>query len=946
MSIVDTSSPFRGLSTTETAHLSSAYFTVKNFGFLRLTSNEKSPAWYYPTPTNYIPEGWYELQVSDSNRGDFNGDGLQDLVIMPFMGELTPRKTKVDPLFLIQDGKGGFLSPETIIQNSNFPNIYFQYRIGIADFNGDGIDDAVASAMQDGNTGRGQSPAVYLGNASGSKIDWNNSHDGLTLFQGPPNWTLGYNGGHSMAVGDFNGDSHKDWFSNWYVFTNSGAGQFSASVLIPNSAAEAGSAPFENQWTWPMVNSSVSADFDEDGFDDLIWSVMPVVPNPLLNGGDLWMAKGSPSGLLGGHSAIKLPREVLRPDNVGTNFMVAADFNGDSHQDVLLLEHSWVSDSGDASKYYSEGDLRLFVGDGKGGFSEKASSIVDPLAHYRGGEGNIHVLDVNGDGWKDVVLSRYTTSDQKVLKGQEIPSTSIFLNRLGVLEAVDPQDLAWVSAYQFAGEEKIKSSDKDPLRVLLPVDLYGDGIIDFVGFVTTPLHSWPQNEQRYTYGYILEGKKLLGRPLKDESLVGTLGNDLIRGFDGDDTISGAGGRDTIMGGDGVDIVVFPQALANYQLSASAEGLLVSDKGVPANSALLQGVEVAKFSDSGVVIQSDGKYAVDNAPPLVAVASDKSNLSAGQIANITFTLSEASHNFVVGDVTVSGGMLSGFSGSGTNFKAIFTPTPNSTTNAVVSVASGVFTDAAGNANTDGSDADNSVTLTVNTFPAATSGKDKLTGTSGDDYIAGLAGNDTLTGLAGNDTLDGGADNDSMVGGLGDDTYYVDSTGDKVVELANQGTDTVVSDISLSLAKVANVENWVGTGSADISATGNTLGNALTGNAGANTIDGSLGNDTLTGGAGSDRFVFSSKLGATNIDAITDFVSGVDKIHLSKSVFTKFKAGAVAEANFVSGAKALDSNDYLIFNGSQLLYDADGSGKGAAVVVANIVGTVVASDLFVA
>jgi len=229
-----------------------------------------------------------------------------------------------------------------------------------------------------------------------------------------------------------------------------------------------------------------------------------------------------------------------------------------------------------------------------------------------------------------------------------------------------------------------------------------------------------------------------------------------------------------------------------------------------------------------------------------------------------------------------------------------------------------------------------------------GPDKLLGSADDEWIRGLTGNDTLTGLAGDDTLDGGAGNDSMVGGLGDDTYYVDSTGDKVVEFANQGTDTVVSDISLSLAKVANVENWVGIGSADIAATGNALGNALTGNSGANTIDGGLGIDTLTGGVGVDTFVFSSKLGATNTDTITDFVSGTDKIQLSKSVFSKFKAGAVPQANFVSGGantKALDSNDYLIFNGSQLLYDADGSGKGVAVVVANIVGTVLASDLVV-
>ena len=324
-----------------------------------------------------------------------------------------------------------------------------------------------------------------------------------------------------------------------------------------------------------------------------------------------------------------------------------------------------------------------------------------------------------------------------------------------------------------------------------------------------------------------------------------------------------------MGGDGVDTAVFPKALANYQLSASANGLLVSDKGVPANSALLQGVEVAKFSDSGVVIQSDGKYAVDNTPPVVVVASDKTNLSAGQTATITFTLSEASNNFAVGDVTVSGGTLSGFTGSGANYKAIFTPTAKSTTTGVVSIASGVFTDAAGNANADGLDADNSVTMTVNTVSGSSS--------SATPAPAPTPG-------------------------------------------------VVDSSKSVSLVGTSKSDN-------------------LAGGSGNDTLNGGLGNDTLTGGAGADTFLFSTKLGPTNVDTITDFASGVDKIQLSKSVFSKFKAGAVAEANFVSGAKALDSNDYLIFNGSQLLYDADGSGKGVAVVVANIVGTLLASDLVV-
>ncbi|EJZ16341.1 rhizobiocin/RTX toxin and hemolysin-type calcium binding protein, partial [Rhizobium sp. Pop5] len=52
--------------------------------------------------------------------------------------------------------------------------------------------------------------------------------------------------------------------------------------------------------------------------------------------------------------------------------------------------------------------------------------------------------------------------------------------------------------------------------------------------------------------------------------------------------------------------------------------------------------------------------------------------------------------------------------------------------------------------------------------------------------GLA--NTITGGAGNDLLDGGAGSDTLKGGAGDDTYVI-STGDVVVENANEGIDTV-------------------------------------------------------------------------------------------------------------------------------------------------------------
>jgi Ca2+-binding RTX toxin-like protein len=81
--------------------------------------------------------------------------------------------------------------------------------------------------------------------------------------------------------------------------------------------------------------------------------------------------------------------------------------------------------------------------------------------------------------------------------------------------------------------------------------------------------------------------------------------------------------------------------------------------------------------------------------------------------LTFAISESVSDFVAGDVTVSGGTLGNFSGSGKNYTAIFTPTTNSRAPGVVSVTSNKFSDAAGNFNVDGSDGNNTVSMTVNT-----------------------------------------------------------------------------------------------------------------------------------------------------------------------------------------------------------------------------------------
>jgi Ca2+-binding RTX toxin-like protein len=129
----------------------------------------------------------------------------------------------------------------------------------------------------------------------------------------------------------------------------------------------------------------------------------------------------------------------------------------------------------------------------------------------------------------------------------------------------------------------------------------------------------------------------------------------------------------------------------------------------------------------------------------------------------------------------------------------------------------------------------------------SGALNVTGNDEANRLFGNAEANTLIGGGGNDTLVGQAGADTMIGGTGDDYYDVDNAGDRVVEKAGEGRDTVAASIDYTLSD--NVENLTLTGTA-LRGTGNALDNTLVGNALNNTLSGGAGNDVLDGGAGAD------------------------------------------------------------------------------------------------
>ena len=222
--------------------------------------------------------------------------------------------------------------------------------------------------------------------------------------------------------------------------------------------------------------------------------------------------------------------------------------------------------------------------------------------------------------------------------------------------------------------------------------------------------------------------------------------------------------------------------------------------------------------------------------------------------------------------------------------------------------------------------------------------------------------TMSGNSGNNILNGSKGADTMIGKGGSDTYYVDNIGDVVTELANEGTDQVLSSVTHTLSD--NIEQLTLTGTAVINGTGNGSDNMIIGNTknnilsgldgsdilngglGNDTLDGGAGNDvlygkegndTLTGGAGNDIFVFNTILSSTaNKDTITDFTTGSDTIYLENSIFKRFTTvGDLLSDYFKQNTSGLaeDTNDYIIYNTASgvLSYDYDGTGKTGALQI---------------
>ena len=389
------------------------------------------------------------------------------------------------------------------------------------------------------------------------------------------------------------------------------------------------------------------------------------------------------------------------------------------------------------------------------------------------------------------------------------------------------------------------------------------------------------------------------------TLVGLAGADTISGGAGNDTLIGGAGNDTLTGGAGTNIMLGGAGNDIYVVSSATD--IVSERG----------------GDGVDQVQSSVTW---------TLAADVENLALTGTAAINGT-GNAAANVLVGNAAANallGGagddLLSGELGNDTLDGGTGTDTAvyaSATAAVVVSLATGKATGAAG---TD--------TLVSIENVVGGSGADTITGDGAANFLNGGAGNDTLSGGLGDDLLLGGLGNDTLNGGAGIDTasYETATTAVTVNLVTGKATGGAGSD-TLTL-----IENVIG-GAANDVLTGDANTNTLLGLAGNDRLVGGGGSDYLLGGQGADVFVLAAAPASGQPIVIGDFAHGEgDKIELSIALFPA--SGTAGQplnpASFALGNQALQVDDRIIYDHftGTLLYDSDGSGAAAAVIIAQL------------
>ena len=441
------------------------------------------------------------------------------------------------------------------------------------------------------------------------------------------------------------------------------------------------------------------------------------------------------------------------------------------------------------------------------------------------------------------------------------------------------------------------------------------------------------------------GNKIEGGTGSD-SIEGWDGDDTLLGGTGNDSLTGGAGNDSIEGGDGNDTLVVNGLATNYLIRYDSTSLnySIEAKSGTEGRDTFKSIEFLKFSDKTISLQS-----IDLTPPTIAISSNLTSLGIGKTAIINFTISESVSDFLLVDVAVTGGTLSNFTGGGSAYAATFTPSLNFTGTASIKVASGKFTDSAGNTNEDGEEANNNLTIAIDTqAPVITTFSPENSATK-----VGVASDIVLTF---SEKIQKGTGNVVLKtsAGLTIATYEVATSSNLTLKdttltinpTANLSFDTSYKiEIASGAFKDLFGNDLAGTSTYNFTTASSIIGTAtgeilngtafednILGYGGNDTITGGLGSDLIDGGTGIDTVKFSGQFGNGNLAnySIQKLINGAWTVSYIGPIIAIFPPPPT------DGSDTLTYVERIQFSDKSFALDLDGNAGNTAKIIGAVLG----------
>ena len=339
----------------------------------------------YHTNTGYVApidddheasEGSNEwgIDLTDQTAvGDFNGDGLEDVM---FAHRYGPNKSKwkanAPAILLVNQGNGRLEVEPCVYKNCSIPSSSEMYFPHVADFNMDGVDDFITI---------GADPLILMSGNEGIENYTDQFNQELLNAKTGGEDTLGSVWTHTTAIGDLDNNGTLDIYIPFHIrdrqehcaSTASGCSNF---IMLGDGRGNFTLGSVDFPFTGNVWGSAIG-DFDNDGYGDILISLDNIQSDEMFYNEKHW---GTSSAMIMFGNAdgdykrdiVYLDESLLGEHFVGLEFHLD-DIDSDGDLDIISVQTGDHQGIG----YYKDNQIQVFENKGNRNFEDVSSTFVD-----------------------------------------------------------------------------------------------------------------------------------------------------------------------------------------------------------------------------------------------------------------------------------------------------------------------------------------------------------------------------------------------------------------------------------------------------------------------------------------------------------------------------------------------------------------------------------------